>query len=77
MKVESYKCDVCRKTMDKGQLRFLLLPVKTQCNWTDGMPEAEHIEFVNVDVCEKCLEMATNLRADFQGSNLRIEYDLE
>ena len=41
MKIESYKCDVCGKTMDKGQLRFLFLPVKTHCNWTDGMPEAD------------------------------------
>ena len=63
-------CDFC----GKEDPRFVdyAIPVKTRCNWTDGEPEPEHIEFVRVDACEECLLLVTNALAEFQGSSLRI-----
>ena len=67
-------CDFCGK--DKPGYTDWKLPVKTDCDWTEGRPNrgAYRIETLKVDICEECLLQATNIYADFQGSNPRICY---
>lgn len=66
-------CDFCGK--DKPE-HILVLPVKTDCDWTEARPNHKEyrIETLKVDICEECLLQATNIYADFQGSNPRICY---
>lgn len=67
-------CDFCGK--DNPEHTELALPVKTDWDWTETRRTggAYRIETLEVDICEECLLQATNIYADFQGSNPRICY---
>lgn len=64
-------CDLCGADCNMT----IKLPMLTDCNWTDGYPEAEHIELEQIDICETCLKKVTKIRCDFQGNNKRIIHD--
>lgn len=70
MRIEYTVCDFCKSHNPK--YKKINLPIKTKCDWTEGRPALEHIEFMQVDICEECLIKTTNVIADFQGSNLQI-----
>lgn len=65
-------CDFCGK--ENPEYQTLRIPIKTDCEWTEGRVTKPRIELEAHDICEECLLQATNIYADFQGSNLRISY---
>lgn len=68
---EKHICDFCGT--DKYVRIKIKLPVRTNCDWTEGKICSEHLEFETFDICKECLMQATNIHCDFQGSNPRIE----
>lgn len=70
MKISYTKCDVCGEKNPKYE--NIKLPVITYCDWTEGRPQRARIEFICMDICEKCLMKATHIEAGFQGHNLTI-----
>lgn len=75
MKVPArYLCDLCGKEIDKSQTDRTLF-VTTNCDWTEGRPCKEHIERVEIDICDECLIKSLRIQADFQGSNIRFKED--
>lgn len=63
-------CDFCGKELK--EINPILLPVITDCEWTEGRWETPHVTFHKYDICEGCLMKATNIFADFQGNNPRF-----
>lgn len=68
---EQILCDFCRKV--DPEYKQLKLPVITNCDWTEGRSEKEHIDFILCDICKDCLMKVTNIKAGFQGKNLTIK----
>ena len=63
-------CDFCGA--ENPEYKNCLLPVITNCDWTEGRADKAHIEFTRYDICKKCLLSATNIIAGFQGSEATI-----
>lgn len=77
MRVErqvTYYCDLCGKEISGADhYHFNQFPVVTDCDWNDGIPMREYIEYVNADFCPDCMLKATNVRCGFRGSDMRLK----
>lgn len=65
-------CDVCGTELPIDK-KPIPMPLVTDCEWTEGRAEQEHVVFEKLDLCDECVFKATNLRAGYRCSNLRIE----
>lgn len=63
-------CDFCGA--EDPRFKGVFVPVISDCEWTEGRATEPSVEFAKYDICERCLLLATNIRAGFQGSNPRI-----
>lgn len=64
-------CDFCGA--ENPKFKGVHLPVITCCEWTEGRGTQPRIDWEKYDICEECMLLATNIHADFQGSNPCIE----
>lgn len=67
---EKIVCDICGSEIKVH--RNFTLPVRTNCDWTEGKFTLLRLEIEKFDICENCLFKVTNVYCDFQGSNPRF-----
>lgn len=71
-KPEQYFCDMCRKEITPvSGFTDQIIPVITNCEWTEGYPEPPHVTSLKMDLCSECYIKAFNIECGFQGENLR------
>lgn len=71
-KPEQYFCDMCRKEITPvSGFTDQIIPVITNCEWTEGYPEPPHVTSLKMDLCKKCYIKAFNIECGFRGENLR------
>lgn len=67
---ERYKCDFCGK--DNPEYIGILIPVITDCEWTEGLPCKPRVTGVRFDICDECCLLTTNVHCGFRGTEPRI-----
>ena len=71
-KPEQYFCDMCGKeiTVMNGFINQIM-PVVTDCEWTEGRPEKLHVDSLKMDLCKECYIRAFNIKCSYRGQNKR------
>ena len=69
---EKYFCDMCGTeiTPTSGFINQIM-PVVTDCEWTEGHIESPRVDTVKMDLCKGCYIHAFNIECGFQGHNPR------
>lgn len=67
---ERYKCDFCGK--DNPEHKGILIPVITDCEWTEGRGCKPRVAGERFDICNECYLLTTNVHCGFRGAEPRI-----
>ena len=71
-KPEQYFCDMCGKEiMATSGFIDQIIPVVTDCEWTEGHPEKLHVDSLKMDLCKECYIKAFNIKCSYRGQNKR------
>ena len=75
MKEIIYKCDICKETFKKDQLKTIKTLALSCTSDEDGKPIKEHIKKIEIELCDNCIKDSISLRVGYRGEELRIRKD--
>lgn len=60
----SYFCDICKKETEKDNVKSISrMPVIFTTEQTEGRSVEPYLDFVSIDICNKCLAKSIKIKA--------------